>query len=1195
MEQDCGEDMGNQDEQIKNVAEKGKVKHQGDDNVSIENNGNENQAVSDLPRTQIDSASSTIEIPECINEGSPTVPQVETNNISIDSEKQSAASLGKKNDEQESFTQEIVTLQEKTKKLLFKLGLHRHELQRQITAVSQSPQTCHANDRLAAKAMTTLRVNTSCNVDHSESTNTATHSATDINLKPGNSTVESRRTTRRELQEQLEGLQELLHQLTLKNPQLKDRVQELAQSNPKLRQLDIFTTGLKKDCTTVGASIQTPHTSKQRRESEVSSSSTTTSQKDTKDSANSVQGAYRKRSQRKRKNKAIKPAKSQASEMESLSKYINNIVSDYLGVDQKEKANELEFKGTFEDLEAHAQKLVQAGIGRIVEEEIRINRKNNRQSFITMCGDREGTERDGIILLPVARRYAFDGDTVRAFVMNIGTASPPTNVKNGTALKAEKNREAVESAIKGGKENSFCLADDEDPFDDTESPDSDVDVDPNELDASAVIVPDNCPKSFVISIVKQTQLHEVVGTISFKNSMKLNDETKYYKLKPYDMRVPMVYIPVEACASHLTSDNKADICGLLYLVRITGTDINGHCIGELIHPVGKVGNMEAEMKAILLHNGLKNIKPFEQRFNDVYAQPDPAISATDLHGREDLRGKCVFTIDPLTARDLDDAVSMERLGDDLYEVGVHISDVTRYLHEDSELDNIVKERATSIYLVNEVIHMLPQKLCFKCSLLPGEDKFAFSVFWHMNIGGEILGQPRFTRTVINSCVQLAYEHAQKVIDNPDEDFEADDFPTICNGFSVPDICWRIKILNTIAKQLRQKRFDGGALSINNPKLRFNLDPKTGEPLSYEIDVRQDANLLIEEFMLLANQSVARFIYDRFPNIAILRNHAAPLSKSMKNLREKLAGLGMELDCSNSKTVYSSMQKICREAKDPQAMDACLSVLLTKPMARAKYFCSEGKSEGADLWHYALSIPIYTHFTSPIRRYPDILVHRVLAGALNYCPPPKRTPDELHMLAKICNDQKYNAKNAGDESINLFFKRYIKEKQSIVLRAAVTEVFQHLLNVITIETGHSISINYKMQKVLVDTSNAPAYVLISERNSKNPPVKLQLFSTLEIKLVIWDEKVCGFFVSPDLKQRQFNSIELSKKKQQTSSANNSISECSGTRKQRRTSQRSAQELNNIQSEQHAATANAKSKSKHNNEKRIYAVQPDNESN
>ncbi|XP_018803834.1 PREDICTED: DIS3-like exonuclease 2 isoform X2 [Bactrocera latifrons] len=1148
MDKDCVEDVETQKENDENIT----VDEKCENNFEgiIENNG--------VGKEQKDAAINTISREklndECLNkckvEEAPIMPQVECDNIPLsrDSEKTDTASSRHKTVKKQGLSKKIATLQEKTKNLRDKLGIHRNKLQQHATAVTNISEVSLINDTLAEHAMKSLQSNTTNSLNNS----IATISVSENNRKLKTEQVQAQYSSRKQLQkkvgdlqEQVEGLHELLNQLTIKNPQLKERVLTLAHRNPKLRQIKLFTAS--EISASTSRKAQPLLTAKQRKESEVSNASTTTSQKDTtsvNDNA-SVQKANRKRSQRKRKNKLTKESKNQKSEIESLSKYLNNIVSEYFGPEQKKKADELEFKGTFDDLESYAQTLVQAGIGRIVEEEIRINRKNNRQSFITMSSDREGTERDGIILLPVARRYAFEGDIVRAFVMNMGVGATPTSSPTDTVAKEGRKTEVEGASVTGGKETSLSL-DDEDPFEDTESPDSENDA---EMDASAIAVPDNCPKSFVISIVKQTPLRELVGTISFKNSMKLNDEISYYKLKPHDMRVPMVYIPESKCSSHITTENQGDVCGMLYLVRVIETDINGHCIGELLQPVGKVGNVEAELKAILLHNGLKNIKPFEQHFNDQYAQPDSPISAADLRFREDWREKCVFTIDPLTARDLDDAVSVESLDDDIYEIGVHISDVAHYLQEDSELDNIVKERATSIYLVNEVIHMLPKTLCFKCSLLPGEDKFAFSVFWRINKHGEIIGQPRFTRTVINSCVQLAYEHAQKVIDNPNEDFGIDDFPTICNGFTVQDICPRIQILNKIAEILRQKRFDGGALSINNPKIRFNLDPITGEALSYELDSRQEANFLIEEFMLLANQSVARFIYDRFPDISILRNHGPPLSKSMKNLREKLLSLGMEFDCSSSKAVYASMQKLCREAKDPEAMDACLSALLTKPMARAKYFCSEGKSEEADLWHYALSIPIYTHFTSPIRRYPDILVHRVLAAALDYCPPPKRSPDELHMLAKICNDQKYNAKNAGDESINLFFKRYIKEKQSITMRAVVTEIFQHLLNVVTIETGHSISINFKMQKVLVDTSNAPAYVLIAERNSKTPPVKLQLFSTIDVKLVIWDDKVCGFFVSPDPQQRQINSIQLSKKKQQqsTSSANNSTSENSGVRK------------------------------------------------
>ncbi|XP_030385816.1 DIS3-like exonuclease 2 [Scaptodrosophila lebanonensis] len=825
-----------------------------------------------------------------------------------------------------------------------------------------------------------------------------------------------------------------------------------------------------------------------RRESERSSTSNS--------SALPVDGSAASQSPRKRKrNRKNRDSGVQkntprtlATELESMRAYINRIVQNYAGAEQL-LPRELLFTGDFSDLEEYAQRLVAAGYGRIVEDEIRVNRKNNRHAFITMSNDRETLERDGIVLLPVARRYAFEGDTVRAFVLNVGASVSKLTEGSGT--------------ITGGN-TSLSLAEDEELSDETESQDSDA-------DNVAVITSDNCPKAFVISIIKQTELRQIVGTISFTNPTKLSNDNLFYKFRPHDLRVPMVYVAQESCAKHIGTKQPEEVCGLLYLAHILETDCNGHCIAELLQPVGRVGNLEDEKKAILIHNGLRDIVPFEERFNEMFAKPGPPPNEKDLKGREDLRKNCIFTIDPLTARDLDDALSIEKKGDNCFEVGVHISDVSHYLPEDSELDNIVKQRSTSIYLANEVIHMLPQPLCLRCSLLPGEDKYTFSVFWQLNGNGEMLNKPRFTRSIINSCTQFAYEHAQKFIDNPREDFNDDEFPTILNGFGVQDVMNRVLWLHGIASNMRKQRFVNGALTINNAKLRFTLDPISGEPEGFEVEQQREANRMIEEFMLLANQAVARFIHDRFPNIAVLRNHAPPLTKSMKALREKLLPLGYDLDYSSSKAVQESMVRICSMAPDPVAMSACLSQLLMKPMARAKYFCSDGKTDEADLWHYALSIPIYTHFTSPIRRYPDILVHRLLAAALNYCPAPMRTPDELSALTKTANERKYNAKSAGDDSSNLYFKRYVKNKQIIYMRAVVIEIFQHMLNVVTLESGHVVAIKYKMQKLVVDTQNAPNFILISERNSKMPPAKVQLLSVVTIRLTIWDNKLTGFLV------------------------------------------------------------------------------------
>ncbi|EDW17456.2 uncharacterized protein Dmoj_GI12678 [Drosophila mojavensis] len=822
---------------------------------------------------------------------------------------------------------------------------------------------------------------------------------------------------------------------------------------------------------------------------------------------NSGAQSPRKRNRNRKKRSDRTTPRSLQTELEAMRSYINKIVQQYVGSEQQ-LPQELLFKGDFGDLETHARRLVAAGYGRIVEEEIRVNRKNNRQAFITMSTDRETLERDGIVLLPVARRYAFEGDTVRAFVLNVGAA-------------VSRTTDPSAGAIIGGK-GSLSLAEDEELSDETESQDSDD-------DSVTVIASDNCPKAFVIAIVKQTELRQIVGNISFTNPTKLCDDELFYKFRPFDLRMPMAYIPQASCAAHLGGKQLDEVCGLLYVAHILETDSNGHCIAELVQPLGRVGDLDSELKAILFHNSLRDIVPYEERFNEMYAEAAPAVTADDLVNRRDMRKSCVFTIDPLTARDLDDAISIEKISENEYEVGVHISDVSHYLQENSELDNIVKQRSTSIYLANEVIHMLPKTLCFRCSLLPGEDKYSFSVFWRMDGQGKQLGKPAFTRSVINSCSQFAYEHAQKIIDNPREPFTEDDFPNILNGFTVNDIVQRVTWLHGIASNMRTKRFDNGALTINNAKVRFTLDPLEGEPIGFEIEQLREANHMIEEFMLLANQAVAKFIHDAFPKIAVLRNHPPPLTKSLKTLRDKLYAHGLELDYSSSKALQASMRKICQEAADPVAMSACLSQLLMKPMARATYICSDGKTEPSDLWHYALSIPIYTHFTSPIRRYPDVMVHRLLAAGLNYCTAPERTPAELNELTKIANERKYNAKQAGDDSSNLFFKRYVSNRQVIYMRAVVMEIFQHMMNVVTLESGHVIGINYKMQRVLIDTHNAPNFILVAERNLKQPPYKLQFLSVVPIRLIIWDGKLTGFLLTHDQRQKGPNMEHPSSRK------------------------------------------------------------------
>ncbi|XP_037929282.1 DIS3-like exonuclease 2 [Teleopsis dalmanni] len=918
----------------------------------------------------------------------------------------------------------------------------------------QEEQTRHSlglsaeNDACARNLIKSFMKDVSKKVERKQEKRKAAVATEDFSRKAQQNSVTSTKSvretfavprTRKDISQHNEGLIKLITEIVKQNPNLKESVIKCASEIPNLRGRQIFVYDL-----------DGPTCSRYREMSK--------------------NDHFNDRSANSTKTNGLveikEPTKKKTAKYE-LEKYINSSVKDYV-----EKGTELAESLIFNysmNLEEYANRLVENDLGRIVEAEIRINRKNNSQSFIPLSTERNSGIRDAAIYLPVARMYAFEGDTVRAFVFN-----------------------PVSTTI----------------VDLSGSGDDDDQIESDGLNNSIVM---HCPKAFAIAIVKEGSQRQFIGAVCFRNFVKLHDGENYYKLRPNDIRTPMVFIPQSSCQEYLKEIEKLEM-DMLFLAKFVKTDINGHCIGEIIQPIGKAGELETETKAILISNGLHEIKPYEERFNAIFDNKPLQIVPEDLVHREDLRKCCIFTIDPLTARDLDDAMSIEVISENEFEVGVHISDVSHYLLEDTELDDIVKNRATSIYLVNDVIHMLPKSLCFKCSLLPGEDKYAFSVFWRMNGNGEVLTQPRFTRSVLNSCTQFAYEHAQTIIDNPEKNFDIDDLPTILNGFTISDIVSKILLLHSIAVKLREKRYENGALSINNPKMRFSLDPLTAEPLSFQIEDRIEANFLIEEFMLLANQTVAKFIYEKYPNISILRYHEPPLTNGMKKVYEKLLTFGVTLKYETSKALQESMREICEHAENPDAMEAYINNLLTKPMARAKYFCSGIVTKPSDMQHYALSIPIYTHFTSPIRRYPDVMVHRLLAAALNYMEPPKRDVDELKELAKVCNDQKFNAKTAGDESILVYFKRLIKNQGSIEMRCVITEIFKNKMTVLSIENGIDIAVQYKNQEVVIDNKNAPSFILVKEKDPSVPELKLQILSLVTVKVISSYEKLQGLLVT-----------------------------------------------------------------------------------
>lgn len=437
---------------------------------------------------------------------------------------------------------------------------------------------------------------------------------------------------------------------------------------------------------------------------------------------------------------------------------------------------------------------------------------------------------------------------------------------------------------------------------------------------------------------------------------------------PRDHRVPRLNIPFVSWPDNFYQE-EIKYENTLFLATIVEWSDTRFAVGQIVCNIGQSGDMISETKAILAQTDL-DITPYGQEFRDLYPRLDFVIPEEEIEIREDCRKLCLFSIDPFNCRDIDDAVSCRELENGNHEIGVHISDVAHFLTENTPLDAKVAEKATTIYLVERAYHMLPDELCMLCSLFPGVDKLAFSVFWEVTPEAKIISH-RFAKTVIHSCAQLAYEHAQAILD--DEESKAD-FPETYNGYDYKDIHKVIKVLGKIAATFRKNRFEGGALRIDQPKVSFHLDGNNGLPDSYWIYESKESHQLIEELMLLANMTVAARIKDDHPKLAFLRCHPPPSGYMLKQLAKSLIPIGIKLDIKSAGDLHRSLQPHVGPENTDKGKAMVLNMLCAKPMTRAKYFCADGCDDD-DFHHYALNVPLYTHFTSPIRRYADIMVHR----------------------------------------------------------------------------------------------------------------------------------------------------------------------------------------------------------------------------
>ncbi|XP_076757710.1 DIS3-like exonuclease 2 [Xylocopa sonorina] len=613
--------------------------------------------------------------------------------------------------------------------------------------------------------------------------------------------------------------------------------------------------------------------------------------------------------------------------------------------------------------------------------------------------------------------------------------------------------------------------------------------------------------------MNQGQLQKTGVVVCIREKLHSRKAIGYFKQRgantlfyPRDQRVPLIKITEKSLEQFAVRPSNYE--DTMYLAAITDWVKPAFAIGNLERIVGSIGDIKAASNAILLEHDL-DVTPYSPEVIEGLPNSDYCLTENDLKDREDWRHECVFTIDPDTAVDLDDAISCRLLENGNYEIGVHISDVTHYLEFLSPLDIQVSKRATTVYMTDNVYHMLPKQLCQVCSLTPGQDKLAFSVIWEITPNTEIVTH-RFAKTVIKSCCQMAYKHAQKFIKDP-EDTGLNELLSISGNFSLSELSAKVNILHNLATQMRDKRFQKGALRIDQPKLYVSIDRITGLPLSYSIQEQQDSHRLIEEFMLLANMTVATHLYNTIPETALLRNHREPSKHILSITKDNLQRLGIHLDIESSGSLQASIKRYEQElgTEDDETKITTkyrmmvINSLCSKAMTRATYKCSSTVTTMEELWHYGLSVPLYTHFTSPIRRYSDCVVHRLLYSTIRNVKLPERWSKNMcNSIATICNVKKYNAKMAEELSSELYFAYLIELKGPIITMGIVLNVKQNFIDVILCQIGIKLRINFaQLENLAAVEYTCECSVPTINVSWKQPAVTqiINVFSLLHIRV------------------------------------------------------------------------------------------------
>ena len=451
------------------------------------------------------------------------------------------------------------------------------------------------------------------------------------------------------------------------------------------------------------------------------------------------------------------------------------------------------------------------------------------------------------------------------------------------------------------------------------------------------------------------------------------------------------------------------------LVEITEWRKNSQSPNGIIKKVlGTEGEHNTEIHSILAEYGLPY--DFEKEIKDYANNIDTTINFKEVSKRRDFRKELTFTIDPVDAKDFDDAISFKKLSKNSYEIGVHIADVSHYLQPNTILDNEAFNRATSVYLVDRVVPMLPEILSNKaCSLRPNEEKYTFSAVFIIEKNKVI--NEWFGKTIINSNYRFSYEEAQEIIETKNNIIRKE--VSLNNKeYSVSNnVKEAVLKLNEIASYMRKERMNSGAISFDKKEVRFSIN-KDKEPTGVYVKESKESNKLVEEFMLLANRKVSEYIGKKNKkNIFIYRVHDLPDESKIKALKEVAKSLGYNLDISSRKRMSESLNKILKKIKGKKEQ-SLIESLAIRSMSKAEYTTK-------NIGHYGLAFDYYSHFTSPIRRYPDVIVHRLLEQYLNK---EKPSGHEIYNSAcDHCTQREILATKAERDSIKFMQIKYMQDK------------------------------------------------------------------------------------------------------------------------------------------------------------------------